>query len=210
MMLRRNILCVCSILALSVTAGCTTNVSGGEPVPQMRFDHVEPFMLTVGGVSVQDTHRPAADDVADELPTPPALALRRYAENRLKGTGYSDTMYFVIEEAHVTKNTEKPDGKVMKWMGLNDSDKYSMAVVLRLYTQDVNGRQSNHAVLNFNRTATIPHHYSLAEKELEKLKFMEMFMQDVDNAVENTIRNHGWLASGTAADPASMPDLLRL
>ncbi|HIF26917.1 MAG TPA: hypothetical protein EYG18_06290 [Micavibrio sp.] len=194
--MRQSFLCVCSILALSAAAGCTTNVSGGEAAPKMTFNYVEPLTLSVGSKVIDDRHMPAADDASDDLPTPPSLALRRYAENRLKSAGGSDTLYFVIEEANVTKVTEQPEGKVMKWVGVNNSDKYSMSVVVRLYMQDANGSQSNHSLLNFNRSVTIPHHYTLAEKELEKLKFMENFMKDVDGAVENTVRTRGWLASG--------------
>ena len=202
--MRQSFLCMCSILALAAAAGCTTNVSGGEAAPKMSFNYVEPLTLNVGSKVIDDRHMPAANDASDDLPTPPSLALRRYAENRLKSLGGTDTLYFVIEEANVTKVIEKPDGKVMQWVGVNDSDKYSMSVVVRLYMQDANGSQSNHSLLNFNRSVTIPHHYSLAEKELEKLKFMENFMKDVDDAVENTVRTRGWIANGYNTTPVQL------
>lgn len=182
------------LLIVTPLAGCTYNQTGGEPLPSMTFTHVEPFMLNVGSIKIVNKYeRGQSTDASGEMPTPPDLALRRYVQNRLRAAGAPDkTLYFVIEDAYVSKTVIEPSNKFVRWTGVNDSDKYDMNVVVRMYSQNVNGRQSDHSVMTFNRSITIPHHYSLAEKELEKLKFMEHFMQDVDTSVRNALNNQEW------------------
>lgn len=181
-------LCISMIFVL---AGCTSTTVGtqGKPVPDMTFAHVEPLLLKVSSIDIVNNYDPSedAEDMSNALPTPPDIALRRYAESKFKADDFQDTLKFVIEEVYTHVDEQPPVTGLMAWSKPSAKDTYKVVMKVRMYTQNDLGEQSEHSILTFKRSIAIPHSYSVAEREFEQYKFLETLMDDVDNVVTKTL-----------------------
>ncbi|MCB1557064.1 MAG: hypothetical protein KDJ15_07110 [Alphaproteobacteria bacterium] len=175
-------------------AGCSaTPRPEGKPLPDMTFQHMPPFPVRVDQVEIVNRYDPDRDpaDFSSRFPTPPDIALRRYAETRLQAAGEGGTFFFVIEEAKVTETVLSPASPFLRWMGAAaDKDRYDVLMTLRLYQRFPDGAETPHAVLTFEKSLTIPRSRSLADREQEQFAFLELMMQDVDQVVTATIRDN--------------------
>jgi len=182
------LLTACSLISLGA---CTTTMPESKTVPDLTFAHLQPMQVRVGAVNVDNRFIPGSDprDVSSSFPSPPDVALRRYAETRLQPAGIDGTLKFVIEDAHIYQGVEQPDNKFINWTKMDKLDVYDITVRIRLYVAHDSGSESNHAILNLHRTLSIPQRFSLAEKEQEKFKFLELLMGDVDKAVTDAVTN---------------------
>ena len=97
-------------LALAVllplfAAGC-----GGEPEAPPRvfsppdYAYLTKLRLNVGEVAIDDHTVPGGDDLSAQAPTPPAVALRQMATDRLFAAGTSGRAVFVIDQASITRD----------------------------------------------------------------------------------------------------------
>ncbi|MCB9991271.1 MAG: hypothetical protein H6867_07800 [Rhodospirillales bacterium] len=185
---------LCGVLILT---GCTTTVPEGKPLPELTFVHLDRLPVQVARIDIENRYQASADpkDVSSSFPSPPDIALRRYAENRLQAAGGSGVLTFVIDDATIHHSLVQPEGKIANWMGVDRKDRYDVFMRIRMYETGADGFEGTHSVLNFKRTISIPQRYSVADKELEKFKFLEMLMQDVDEAVVATLRDKMHLAN---------------
>jgi hypothetical protein len=162
----------------------------GKPVPEMTFAHVSPLYLDVYDIEVENQYDPDRDpdDISSSFPTPPDIALKRYADTRLKASGSGgDILKFVIEDARVKHNYIQPEGRLSYWTKSGGKDHYNVQMRLRIYKIHSDGSESNQSVLKLERAISIPDTFNLSEREMEQLKFLEMLMDDVDEAVTSVI-----------------------
>ena len=180
------IVCMAVFAGFGLT-GCTSTIPEGKPMPELTFEHMAPFPVNVAKIDVENQYDPASDpqDVSSSFPSPPDIMLRRYAENRLQPVGQQGTLKFVIEDSHIHHSLVQPAGKFTGWLGIDRKDLYEVVMRLRMFEITADGHERTNAVLNLRRSISIPQRYSVAEKDIEKFKFLEMLMQDVDEA--NTV-----------------------
>ncbi len=182
---------VCLLILGSVLAlgACSSSSPEGKPLPDMTFAHVEPFSVNVASIEIENRYDPAIDaqDVSSSFPTPPDIALRRYAENRIHPAGSEGTLKFIIDDVNIHHSLVQPIGNFAGWLGVKRKDLYEVSMKIRLYTVSNDGAQSVHSILNMRRSIAIPQGYSLAEKEQEKFLFLESLMKDVDETVVRTL-----------------------
>ncbi len=180
----------------SFLAGCAAQAPESRPLQALSFQNLPPKTIDVADIRIENRYNPAASlrDVSSSFPTPPDMALRRYAENRLRPSGrYSaGELYFIIEEVNSVRDVRQPEGMLNQWFGTNKQDYYEVAVRLRLYAVSPEGIEGRHSVLNIKRWIAIPQRYSLSEKEQEKQGFIQTLIEDVDQAVQKALREkHG-------------------
>ena len=172
-----------------IAVGCSSTTPESKPMPSLTFEHVKPLSLNVANVEIVNEYstQEKQNDFSSSFPTPPDIALRRYADNKLKAAGDADTLKFVIEGANVKRSLVLPAGKFTSWMGINKKDLYEVDLRIRMFTYNDQGSQSDHSILNLRRSIAIPQRYSVADKEHEKFMFLEMLMKDVDDAVTKAL-----------------------
>jgi hypothetical protein len=181
-------LCVLPLL----TACSSTSKSAGKPVPEMTFAHVEPIYVNVNAVDIENLYNPdkSENDVSSTFPTPPDIALRRYAEKRIKPSGQSqDRLKFVIEEVQINHSYIEPSGSFSQLLKRGGKDHYDVEMRLGLYKFSPDGTMLDQSVFSLEKDITIPEGLSLAEREMEQLKFLEQLMNDVDQAVTSALRD---------------------
>jgi len=179
------VLCCC-LLAL---ASCTSSVPESKPMPELTYEHIEALPVKVARIEIDNRYESSAPhDASSSFPTPPDIALRRYAENKLKASGSEGTFKFIIDGANIRHSLIQPAGKFTGWMGVGRKDLFEVNMKIRMFVVDGAGKESTHSILNMRRSISIPQRYSLSEKEQEKLNFLELLMKDVDEAVTKTLR----------------------
>lgn len=185
----RLYVCFLAFLAISSLAGCSSTIEEGKPLPDLTFEHLAPLPVNVAVIEIVNRYTPGSDprDQSSSFPTPPDVVLRRYAENRLQAAGAEGILKFVIEDASIHHSLVQPAGKFTGWLGINRKDLYEIFMKIRLYGITPDGQESTHAILNMKRSIAIPQGYTLAEKEEEKFKFLEVLMKDVDKAVTTAL-----------------------
>jgi len=101
-----------AVLLLLITAGC----GGGEPPPPPRvftppnYSYLTKLRLNVGDIAIDDHAGPdgtevqtGGQDVSNQSPTPPSVALEEMAHDRLFAAGTSGKAVFVIDQASILR-----------------------------------------------------------------------------------------------------------
>lgn len=195
-----------AFLSLGV-AGCTSNPSPeGKPLPQLTFDHVQPLMVDVASINIDNRYQPGYDmeDVSESFPTPPDMAIQNYTERRLQPAGNTGVLNVVIKDAHVYQSQVKPEGAVNRWFGMNDSDLYDILIKVSMFALNDSGERSPTVNMEFKSEMKIPEHYSIAEREAKQLEFLEELMKKVDQSYTKSLRDDLGLlvSSGQGQMPA--------
>lgn len=196
-------------------AGCTFSSSiEGKPLPDLTFEHIAPLPVNVQDIEIVNSYDPAKDskDISSTFPTPPDIAMERYAENRLKAKGQGGTLRFIIENSYIHRRYIEADSVVSKWMRLDGKDRYDVTMDITLYVIYPDGRRGPRSVLKMERYISIPESVSLAERELEQLRFIELLAEDIDRAITQSLTGTlnvlnkedvtGFISSGQPASAA--------
>ncbi len=101
-----------AVLLPLLTAGC----GGGEPPPPPRvfappnYSYLTKLRLNVGDIDIEDHAGPGGaevqtggQDVSNQSPTPPSVALEEMAHDRLFAAGTSGKAVFVIDQASIIR-----------------------------------------------------------------------------------------------------------
>ena len=200
-----------ALLLAGLTTSCMSAQDAGKSQASMSYEDVVPLPLSLADVQVINNYKPSANpyDVSSQFPTPPDMALKRYAERRLQPVGGSDFLRFVIEDARVHVKPVPSEGEIMRWLGVGEGKRYELLADLRIYTVSETGAESAHALMRFQKALTIPDRLSIAEREAEQIKFLKGLLEDIDKAVEAHLQDKMMLVS--SPDPiegeAQMPPL---
>ena len=119
---RLAVKCPALLLGVLALASCG---GGSTPrdFPPMTYDHLPQIRLNVAATEIDSRFVPASrDEVSERAPTPPIVALRQMAIDRLKAFGTSGRAVLVIKEASMVRGRDEIRGR--------------MAVQLDLYTSD--------------------------------------------------------------------------
>lgn len=186
----KRFITVCAAAAcIGLAAGCAGTGPAGDPMPRLTFMQMEPVPLRVAALDIDRGYEASSDiaDVSSTFPAGLADSVRRYAERRLAPAGTGGTLHFIVEDAHIHRQEEETGNNLTRWTGLDRSDLYDAVLRLRLYVSYQDGRESDHSILNFHRSLTLPQRYSLEEKDNEKLRFIEAMVDDADRAVVDAL-----------------------
>lgn len=186
--MNRVITVLCFLCLAVVEAGCTFSSSvEGKPLPNLTFEHIAPLQVNVRDIEIINLYDPKKDskDISSTFPTPPDIAVKRYAENRLQANGKRGALKFIIEDSYIHHRYIESEGIVSKWLKLEGKDRYDVTMDIRFYIEYPDGRQSPHSVLKTERYISIPESVSIAEREFEQLGFIERLTEDIDQVVTN-------------------------
>ena len=188
------------VTALLLLPGCSTQTVSGKPLAELTFSNVQPLYVSAQDVDVINNYNPSADtlDVSSRLPTPPDIAVRRWAERRLQPHSGTGTLKFVIDSATVHQVDSGAKTTMERWTGQGAHIRYDAAVKISLHKEtDARIGRAEHS-MTVTRSVTIPAAWSIAKREAELQTFMEMLVADIDKTVTATLQNES-LAVGSSA-----------
>jgi hypothetical protein len=176
------------VVCVSPLAACTMTTSSDiKPLQSLTEPFPQSYFVNTANIAVETKYDPLANpkDVSSTFPTPPDLALKRYAETRLKAAGGQGTLHFVIEDASVFKDAMQSPNEMARWVNVDNKERYTAVLSIGLY-RDSTGSMAPGATgtrLKAERTLTIPANVSLDERDRHLQGFMAQMLTDIDRSV---------------------------
>lgn len=184
-------LMVCAA-AIATMPGCSsTPHPEGKPLPGLVFDHMESRPVNVGIVEVVNnyaTHRHAAD-IGSRFVAAPDETLKKYLEARYRAQGGPGKLVLDIDEASVFVFHQDAEFAPGRWIGVAGFDEYSMTVKLNVRAENVPGFYEQNRTFTARRRVKISEHASIAEREQDQFKALEVMIHEIDAAVYKTLRD---------------------
>ncbi len=178
-----------ALALVALLAGCETQVPA-QALPDITFAHLAPLQLAVQRIEINTRFQSSlrAPNVEHTFPVPPARALERWAQQRLKATGGGAPARFTILDATVTETKLSRDTSMRGYFTKQQSERYDARVEAIIEIQDGPARGSANAIAS--RWTTIAEDASLNERERLKFDLIESLMKDFDAEVEKNVRRH--------------------
>lgn len=185
---------VLPMVALPMTGCSVTDNRNVPPLPSIMQQFDRPYFVNAQQIIVENRYDPLANakDVSSTFPTPPDIAIKRYAETRLHHAGAQGTLRFVIHDASVFKDDMDSEVEVARWLGADRRTRYTAHIRIGLYrdTDSVaSGIGAPGAELRAERTLTVPSGLSLDDRDHRVQAFLVQLLADVDNAVTDSLDN---------------------
>ena len=177
------------LVLAGVLAACTT-APPPPAFPELTYRHLGAITLDSTAVDIVDEYRPPLKDpnIEHKVPVPPALALRRWALDRLASTGNPDRRaVFTIQQAAMTE-TRLPRTKGLRGALTTDqSDRYDLTLAVRLELFEARNRVGI-ATATATRSRTVAEDITLNDRDRVLFEMVESTMIDLNGELENSIR----------------------
>jgi len=189
--MNRFFVSITAIFLLGFLAACEAAVPA-QKIPALTFQHLAPLNLAVGKVEVTSKYKPplAAPNVEHRFATPPAKALRTWANDRLRPAGGAYTARLVILDASVTETKLKTRKGITGAFYIEQSERYDAVAEADLIIVDGSGAHKGFASTRASRSVTVSENASLAERERTQFELVESLMRDFDLELEKNIRRY--------------------
>lgn len=182
--MKKILLIGCSFIAL---VSCTSTPIDGNSsaLPQLTYEHLSKVPLNVKNINfVSKTQRGArAWDIANSLPTPPDIAMRRYISQRFSANGTDGTVEITLVKADIIKDEIPNRNKVLSYIPLANEENYSFEVILNLQNMYQSGQPNRSSDIRFVRKFTMPLRATIAYREARLQRMMEEIIRDFDDAL---------------------------
>jgi hypothetical protein len=203
-------LLIAAVAVLPLSACTMTGESARKPLPSLTEQFVQPFHVNASNIIVESRYDPLANakDVSSTFPTPPDLALKRYAETRLRSAGGQGVLRFIIEDASVFQEGRQSPSEVARWLNVDNKDRYVAMIKIALIREGVSAMApgAQGSTMRVERTLTIPESSSLAERDRLLQGLMSQILGDIDKAVIDALTNTLHLsAEDIAPSPGPWP-----
>lgn len=184
------LLCVFSVVLLGACERPFSKLSSGLPIPQQTFAHVKPLTLAVSNVEVvqSEASLPAPEGFVLSLPALSQTYLSRKLQPIGQG-GQGRVLRAIVEQntvAYIQRGSEFP---ILKKIGVDQVDNYTMALVIRLEALDAQGRIVLGQVMRAHKSFGVSEHDSLADRERAQLEAVESLFAMVDSKIEQIVLN---------------------
>lgn len=178
------------VLTISGLSACTTAPLPQNEFPKLTYQHLTPLSLKASELTVQDLHKPSVTgrDVSLMFPTAPKVALRQWANDRLKPNGTPGHAIFQILEASAVEERLETKGGVSGFFTNDQSEKYTVRLTARLELRGPGNSFDGYAQATATRYQTLPEDSSLLDREKVWFNLVEKAMQDLNTSFEANIR----------------------
>ncbi|MDP6172638.1 MAG: hypothetical protein QGF09_00535 [Rhodospirillales bacterium] len=183
---------VVAVLGLTLAlAACDVPVAV-QKLPQLTFRHLAPIPLNVVDLQVANQARPpmTAPHMAHLMPAPPAQALKRWAEDRLRISGRSGTARFTILSAEVTETRLAIDKSVTGLFKKQQSDRYDGKIEATLEIFDDRGTRRGRVTAQAFRSLTMAEDLTLVQRRRKWFELVEAMMGDFNTTMERNISSY--------------------
>ena len=177
----------CAAFNASYLSGLSlTNLEGGTPA-SLTFAHIQPADLPVVEVSVVSNHTALApESFGVQIDT----FVSQYLRHKLRPDGVSGegALKAVVENLKITESYEPRGNKVIQFFELSGFDVYTMTVAVNLQFNDMSDYKRYGTGLEFERSAKVPEHSSLARRDIIQMELLESIIGDMDREINLLIQ----------------------
>lgn len=174
-------------LSAAALAGCTTPPPGPR-FPQLTFGHLPPFRLDVRTLDIIDGFRATnRADVASGMPVPPAVAARRWANDRLVPAGENGTATFTITEASVIEVPLARTSGVRGVITNDQAERYDGKLAAKINLSNPSRLLNGEVSAEATRSRTVPENLTLNERDKIWFEMSEALINDLNAELEKAI-----------------------
>ena len=176
------------LLVAGLIAGCSTAPEMPR-FPDLTYGYLGKMTFDAAPVEIVDEYRPPLKEpnIEHKVPSPPALAMRRWAIDRLDGTGNPDRRaVFTIQQAAITE-TRLPRTEGLRGIVTTDqSERYDLTLAARFELFEGRTRVGI-ATASVNRSRTVAEDITLNDRDKLLFGMVESAMLDFNKEMEQSI-----------------------
>lgn len=180
------------VLVLTVALiGCSTTVS--RPViPTLSYSHLPPLEMSVARVELVEDYRSPLQEpnVEHTFPTPPALAFKRWVNDRIRPVGQNDTLRITVEDASARRQPLPRTEGIEALFTTDQIERIDATVDVLLEIIDNGGNVTSSVTAKAQRTRTIPEGLTLNERDQIYQEITEALINDLNATLEQNIRQY--------------------
>lgn len=180
-----------ALVAFSLTA-CEDAPSSTAPAP-ISFANTAPIRLNVASINVVESYRAPmrAPNVDHIMPTPPVMALKQWAGQRLVAAGGQGSLEIIIEDAAVKETKLALKDGIKGFFTDEQSERYDahMKVTFRLY-DGVNTISAAEGEVEVSRMQTVGEKATVAQREKMFRDMVQDMMTRFDSEAQNRLRQY--------------------
>lgn len=178
----------CYSLMVASLTGCQMTTSK-QILPELTFQHLKPLNLNVAKLEIIHSYnqRMAAPNVDHLFHIPPAVALDRWAKDRLRPLGTEGFARFTIIEASVTETKLNVQKGIMGLFTLDQSEQYDAILEAKLEIFSDNDLRRGFAEARATRSMTVREDSSINRRNQEWFNLTEKLVQDINVELEKNI-----------------------
>ncbi|MEX2649820.1 MAG: hypothetical protein WD673_12485 [Alphaproteobacteria bacterium] len=160
---------------------------------EITFAHLPPIVLDVAGIEyveqfVAPLEPPHAED---RFPIAPAVAARRWVQDRLVAGGGAGTARVVLTDASGTREALATQGGVTGFFTDEQAERYGVSIVMRLEIVAEGSRYvEGHVEASARQSTTVAEDATLEERDRALYRLTETVMQGFNKEFETGIRSH--------------------
>ena len=161
--------------------------SSPVPVTPLDYAHIDRINLDVRDLTFTDRGidmPPASPVVNDQFSPTIADGLHEWASQRLQAVGVNGSANFVVKNAYVTEQGMKDSS----WLGGGQSGKYTGHAEVEINARGAEGYAL--ATANATRSVTLSSNADQDEKRDAYHALLNGLMQDLNNYIDQAVRNH--------------------
>jgi len=182
------------VFALAAGLGLAACESGVrvQKLPELTFSHLGGIKLNVSRLETASRYTAPLKkpNVEHLFPAQPAVAMKRWANDRLKTAGPSGSARFTIHQASVIEEKLKMDSSFTGVFTKQQSERYTARVEATLEVFDAKGKRRGFATANAVRSKTVREDATLNEREKAWFDLVEDLMKEFDREMTKNIKSH--------------------
>jgi len=197
-----------ALSALLLSSACTSTVPNDvSPMAQLTFAHMQMVPINVSKINYDSYTRRGATtwDVADDLPTPPDVAMQRYLKKRFRSIGTDGILNVNLQQAQITSTEVPNDNKILSYVPLANVTEYKFEIVVDLESTYLAGQPNAKNTMRFVRKSRIPVDSTIAYREARLQRTLEELMVDIDEALLNVLSGRFGLISERNLPKSNLP-----
>ena len=157
----------------------------------LSFAHLPPLVFDLGRVEVVERRsKPHPSDVDHLFSTPPAVAARLWAEDRLRASGGIGRLRVTIEEASA-RITPLATNKDLEGLFTEEqAERLDLRLRVTIEAIDASGQVNGSATADARRSRTLLEGITLAERERTYDEVVRALLDDYNASQEKAIRQY--------------------
>lgn len=194
--------------ALLLSSACASTVQRDvSPVAELTFAHMQMVPINVSKINYDSYVRRGAAtwDVADDLPTPPDVAMQRYLKKRFRSIGTDGILNVNLKTAQITSTEVPNENKILSYVPLANVEEYKFEIIVELESTYQTAKPNATNTMRFVRKSRIPVDSTIAYREARLQRTLEELMVDVDEALLNVLSNQFGLVSDRNLPKSNLP-----
>ena len=179
------------VIVAIAAAGCEITLPKTPERAPPSFAHLPPLVFDLGRIEiVAPSAAPLASDVDHLFPTSPAVAVRLWAEERLRAEGMDGVLRVTIDEASARATPLATNTDIEDLFTREQNERVEVRLRVTIEAIDGAGQVRGSAIADTRRSRTLPEGISLTERERQYDDIVDDLIRDYNASQVAAIRQY--------------------